>query len=304
MLPLSVSLRSVAFAALVAAAALLATPARATSFDDPVYMANACKGALQTLLANNYDFRVQRDPNAVRRGASLSFANAYRTYTAAATECRALLAEHNAYVPRARQADLAALVERHRAQINREMPGLAFTDYVGYLDGRAGVEAQGSRVLQYCPGADQAEFSCNFAGPRIALSARLLSEYMDFVIAANAPAPQDHPFPVTDLTFETGQRYYSTGGSHYLVFQSDGNLVVYDATDRLSWALNLIIPNWQSTTRVVMQSDGNLVAYGPSGPTWATGTHGNPGAVLGLGDDGRLTITASGGGLLWDSSRR
>jgi hypothetical protein len=53
-----------------------------------------------------------------------------------------------------------------------------------------------------------------------------------------------------------------------------------------------------------MQSDGNLVSYAGPTPVWASQTHGNPGAFLVLGDDGSLTIFASGGSVIKTISRQ
>ncbi len=51
--------------------------------------------------------------------------------------------------------------------------------------------------------------------------------------------------------------------------------------------------------RLLMQSDGNLVQYGPAGARWATGTDGNPGAVLRFQSDGNLVLQAVSGQVLW-----
>jgi hypothetical protein len=51
---------------------------------------------------------------------------------------------------------------------------------------------------------------------------------------------------------------------------------------------------------MVMQGDGNLVLYGASNSAlWASGTSGNPGAYLVLGDDGNLVVDSAAGTVLW-----
>jgi hypothetical protein len=64
-----------------------------------------------------------------------------------------------------------------------------------------------------------------------------------------------------------GQELLSDNHAYRLVFQSDGNLVLYQVAD--NFAL------WNSGTagrganRVIMQSDGNLVIYNGNSPVWA-----------------------------------
>ena len=49
-----------------------------------------------------------------------------------------------------------------------------------------------------------------------------------------------------------------------------------------------------------MQGDGNLVLYSSSASAlWASGTSGNPGAYLVLGDDGTLAVDSATGTPLW-----
>jgi hypothetical protein len=55
----------------------------------------------------------------------------------------------------------------------------------------------------------------------------------------------------------------------HVSFQSDGNLVVYDSSDKPVWASNT---NNQGATRLDLQDDGNLVIYRNSTALWATDT--------------------------------
>lgn len=84
-------------------------------------------------------------------------------------------------------------------------------------------------------------------------------------------------------------------GNFYVVFQQDGNLVVYR---------NDGVPVWNSQTNgsgadhAVMQEDGNFVIYKPDGtPVWNTGTGGNPGAFLQIQSNGNLVVCK--GFILW-----
>lgn len=64
--------------------------------------------------------------------------------------------------------------------------------------------------------------------------------------------------------FVKNQRYYSADGRYAMVFQADGNLVVYKFTDA---AKSKFHPIWYSRTngkaveKCVFQTDGNLVLY-------------------------------------------
>jgi hypothetical protein len=82
-----------------------------------------------------------------------------------------------------------------------------------------------------------------------------------------------------------------SNGSYRLVFQSDGNLVLYRGTQ----------PRWASDTSnsgrtLLMQHDGNLVIYNANGgPIWSSETSNNNNAYLELDDTGRLYIKNANG---------
>lgn len=86
---------------------------------------------------------------------------------------------------------------------------------------------------------------------------------------------------------EPGKIY--TVGSYGVVFQGDGNLVVYGPGSSVVWAS---YTQGKGGTTCVMQGDGNLVIYNAAGVAlWHTHTAGNPDAVLSLQLNGRFTIT-------------
>lgn len=80
----------------------------------------------------------------------------------------------------------------------------------------------------------------------------------------------------------------SESQSYYLLYQMDGNLVLYEWGGPPVW--------WSGTVNTdpwvaYMQYDGNFVIYDDGeSPIWATDTDGNPGAYLVLHDDGRLVL--------------
>src|SRR5262245_29685329 len=96
-------------------------------------------------------------------------------------------------------------------------------------------------------------------------------------------APGDRLLPGDYLT--------SAGGRYWLVYQGDGNLVLYDgATGVALW--------WTGTVgdvpgQAVMQGDGNFVVYNAQGsPVWWTATEGNADAQLVVRDDANVVVYA------------
>jgi hypothetical protein len=85
-----------------------------------------------------------------------------------------------------------------------------------------------------------------------------------------------------------GMKIISADGSHTLIQQEDGNMVVYNGDGKPTWASG---KNGQNIEKCVMQKDGNLVQYLPYHvPVWASNTNGNEGAYLVMQNDGNLVI--------------
>ena len=106
---------------------------------------------------------------------------------------------------------------------------------------------------------------------------------------SGAPLAYDQPTLIfsPNTYFEVSKIY--TVGSFGVVFQADGNLVVYGPGNSVVWAS---YTQGKGGTSCVMQGDGNLVIYNASGAAiWHTHTGGNPDAVLSLQPSGRFTIT-------------
>ena len=102
-----------------------------------------------------------------------------------------------------------------------------------------------------------------------------------------------------DGVLRPDEQLSSASGCYRLIYQSDNNLVLYDA----SWT-----PLWASHTEgfapgvVVMQSDGNLVLYDADWiPRWASYTD-RPGSIVVLQDDGNVVVYGAGGEPLWASN--
>ena len=102
----------------------------------------------------------------------------------------------------------------------------------------------------------------------------------------------------------------SQDGRWKLKYQTDGNLVLYNADESESyWDSGTVntdpeASNYgQAAGYLVMQPDGNLVIYSSTGgPYWAKDTDGNPGAFFFIQDDRNLILARANGSLLWSPS--
>lgn len=101
---------------------------------------------------------------------------------------------------------------------------------------------------------------------------------------------------------------YSPNGIYKLIFQEDGNLVLYKNNTNAVWAVD--VQNCLPTPNIVMrtrfQPDGNLVVYYAKQndpihefPVWDTKTDGHPNARLVVQNDGNLVIYDSNNRVLW-----
>ena len=80
-------------------------------------------------------------------------------------------------------------------------------------------------------------------------------------VATPAAAATGFPIPA-GTTIVQEQKYPSESGNHYLVYQPDGNVVVYDKDDNFVWGLNLVSDRYADVKQVLMQPDGNFALYG------------------------------------------
>jgi pimeloyl-ACP methyl ester carboxylesterase len=97
-----------------------------------------------------------------------------------------------------------------------------------------------------------------------------------------------------------GDVVHSADGRLHLVYQGDGNLVLYHGLDggplEALWATGT---DGTSAGFVAMQGDGNLVVYNRSGnPEWDSGTF-REGSWLAVQNDGNVVIYAPGGSPVW-----
>lgn len=90
----------------------------------------------------------------------------------------------------------------------------------------------------------------------------------------------------------------SANGAHQLVYQTDGNLVIY----RNGAAVWHSHTNGQAAGFCAMQGDGNLVIYKPGGVAiWSTGTHTCQANFLAMQDDGNLVLYTATGTAVWNT---
>ena len=98
--------------------------------------------------------------------------------------------------------------------------------------------------------------------------------------------PSDVLWGVLGDGLDPGQHLYSNDLRFEFIYQTDGNLVLYQQGT----------PIWNTATitspgHAIMQTDGNFVLYNSSGiPYWATNTWGNSGAYLIVQNDGNVVI--------------
>jgi hypothetical protein len=110
----------------------------------------------------------------------------------------------------------------------------------------------------------------------------------------------------------TGDSLFSPVRSFQLIFQADGNLVLYAVDDasfspdvdqaEYTEAIWSTSSNGKGGLRCDMQRDGNFVIYSDTACIWDTKTFGHPGAFLRCQDDGNLVVYSTDGSPLWSSN--
>ena len=104
---------------------------------------------------------------------------------------------------------------------------------------------------------------------------------------------------------KAGTKYRSPSGGHYLIFQPDGNLVVYTSADQHVWDIDSAAPKRKEAKAARMESDGNLVVRDAAGNHIWSALHKNPdaSATLTISPTGALQlVSGKSGQVLWSSS--
>jgi hypothetical protein len=105
---------------------------------------------------------------------------------------------------------------------------------------------------------------------------------------------------LTDEFLTKGQNITSADGQFTLIFQDDGNLVIYRNVPTAIWATGT---NGMNSEIVVMQADGNLVMYDPNtSPLWDSHTNVGEGQYkLVMQNDGNLVVFDHSNNTIWQS---
>ena len=131
------------------------------------------------------------------------------------------------------------------------------------------------------------------ARPRAGLSARHWSPVVAFLCARARRS-----FRARSL--------YSESGGHYLIFQPDGNVVLYNAANQYQWGLQSLTQNYSQSKNVLVQPDGNFAVYGENNAyIWsALTTNPDPSAYLTMAPEGILRlVSGNNGATLWASDK-
>lgn len=93
-----------------------------------------------------------------------------------------------------------------------------------------------------------------------------------------------------DISFYKGTataRWVTTCNNYRFELQGDGNLVLYNPSNKPLWATGTVGRGY----KLKVQGDGNVVLYDSNGQAlWATMTNGNPGAFFSIQPDGNLVV--------------
>jgi Protein kinase domain len=101
-------------------------------------------------------------------------------------------------------------------------------------------------------------------------------------------------------TLSQHQTLVSPDGSHLVVMQANGDLVLFGPDHVARWSSNTA---GHPGADLEMAADGNLILYGPDRAVlWTSNTAGHPGADLEMRDDGNLVVYGPDRAVLWASN--
>ena len=123
---------------------------------------------------------------------------------------------------------------------------------------------------------------------------------LTFMYAINkAIANGDIVYPSLDAgqVLAPDQSVSSPDGKFQLVYQRDGNLVLYDSDRVRAWSSET---EGETAGRAMMEADGDFAIYDAGGSqVWSAGTGSHPGSYLIVQNDGHLAVYAPGYIALW-----
>jgi len=142
-------------------------------------------------------------------------------------------------------------------------------------------------------------------GPANASLRQILADAAKANTDARGPCTWGEPCPQGTDSLYPGDALYpnqylsSQNGKFILLFQTDGNLVIYTCLYAVVWASNT--NGWPSAV-VIMQDDGNLVMYTADGsPIWSTNTHMHGSSTAVMQNDANFVIYSSSGAV-WSTN--
>ena len=111
---------------------------------------------------------------------------------------------------------------------------------------------------------------------------------------------KDCGYMSSNTELKKGRSISSCNGDVTLIFQTDGNVVLYNnRTGQALW--HTATGGRTDATKFIMQSDGNLVLYASNTPLRDAGIN-SPNAYLAIQDDHNLVIYSSSGVALWHTA--
>ncbi len=98
----------------------------------------------------------------------------------------------------------------------------------------------------------------------------------------------------TNYYLQSGSELISPNGEYNLIYQEDGNLVLYGQNKKVIWASNS--NNTGKPGKAIMQNDGNFVVYNKDEkPVWASETDKNgSNCIVQLNDNGEFEVIKKG----------
>jgi hypothetical protein len=104
---------------------------------------------------------------------------------------------------------------------------------------------------------------------------------------------------VADERLNRNDRLTSGNGRYYVIYQGDGNLVLYEVNGGATWSSRTA---GNSVGYFIMQGDGNAVIYDAERrAVWSSGTEGNRGSRIIVQNDGNLVIYDRQNQALWSA---
>jgi hypothetical protein len=147
--------------------------------------------------------------------------------------------------------------------------------------------------------ADLYDYSSWLEGPSLIVPDDKPFTFMYTVGKVIANGDIVYPSIDTGHALAPDQSVSSPDGNYRLVYQRDGDLVLYGPERARVWSSET--PG-ETAGRAIMEAGGGFVVYDADGSeAWSAGTDGHPGAYIVVENDGRVAIYAPGYVRLWAS---